>query len=510
MTGRPSLLSRAELIRGAIAFVAGAGAGGRLLGSGRANAAASAADPVLVVRDVGLAADSRVLASAAASRFNLLGLHWRGEGHVEFRTRDGDGWSPWQRAVEHELADPPEGAASGWRIGTPVWAGPSTAVAYRSVGAVSALRAHEIWSPMAAARRAPAVSAMPFLVPRATWGANEAIVRATPSYADRLRFAVVHHTAGRSPATPEESAAIVRGIQTYHVRSNGWNDIGYNFLVDGFGQVFEGRGGGTDRNVIGAHALGFNTGSVGVAVLGNFESGVPTLESQTALAQLLAWRLDLGHVDPLALVDAVSTSGETRTLRAISGHRDVGNTACPGANLYPLLDALAQQVAATGLPKLFDPSVEVSGRLVRFTARFSQDVAFTVSVRTTDGLDVAGTSGIGTAVDWTWDATAAPDGSYAWAIGAGPDVLPASGRIALGSSVALPPVEEAPPRPPRPTGLPRRIPAWAWELRAWHRAPKGRRGPRPGRAPRRLPRWYWSWYRWVNAVERWSREFGGR
>jgi hypothetical protein len=186
----------------------------------------------------------------------------------------------------------------------------------------------------------------------------------------------------------------------------------------------------------------------------------------------------------------------------------VGSTACPGATLYPLLDGLAQQIAATGLPKLYDPSVEVAGRLVRFTARFSQDVAFTVSVLGTDGLPAAGTSGIGAALDWTWDATAVADGRYAWSIDAGADVLPANGTITLGTAAAPAPEAPAPPKPPRPRGLPRRVPAWAWRLRVWHRAPKATRGPRPRAAPRRPPRWYWTWLDWVNAVERWNRDYG--
>src|SRR5213083_2249951 len=103
-------------------------------------------------------------------------------------------------------------------------------------------------------------------------GANEAIRRAPPSYAPSVQFAVVHHTAGTNSYTASQSAAIVRGIEVYHVQGNGWNDIGYNFLVDKYGQVFEGRYGGVDKNVIGAHAEGFNTGSVGVALIGNYSS----------------------------------------------------------------------------------------------------------------------------------------------------------------------------------------------------------------------------------------------
>src|SRR5204863_533710 len=81
-----------------------------------------------------------------------------------------------------------------------------------------------------------------------------------------------------------------------------WNDIGYNFLIDKYGQVFEGRYGGVDKNVIGAHAEGFNTGSIGVALIGSYQTTAPTAAEKTALVNLLAWRLDLAHVDPLSSV----------------------------------------------------------------------------------------------------------------------------------------------------------------------------------------------------------------
>src|SRR5204862_3601201 len=146
----------------------------------------------------------------------------------------------------------------------------------------------------------------PPIIPRSAWGADETIRRAPPRYADSVRFALVHHTAGTNSYTRMQSPAIVRGIEVYHVKGNGWNDIGYNFLVDKYGQVFEGRYGGVDRNVIGAHAEGFNTGSVGVAVLGTYASAAPPPVAQTALADLLAWRLDVAHVDPLSTVTAIS------------------------------------------------------------------------------------------------------------------------------------------------------------------------------------------------------------
>jgi hypothetical protein len=511
-------LTRAELVlggAGALAGVAGLTRAARLL----EGVAEAATEPVVTTRDEPLAGGGRAPAGAVrdlaprdAPPFTLLGLHWQGAGSVSFRVRERDGgWGDWQRAQVHELPDPDsaENRRGGWRLGTPFSTGAADAVQYRLEGEVDRLRAHFVWSPPAAGVRAPAAAAQPTVLPRSAWGADESIVRAGPQYADTLRFAVVHHTAGKSPATPAASAAIVRGIQVYHVESNGWNDIGYNFLVDPFGQVFEGRVGGTDRNVVGAHALGYNTGSVGVALLGNFENESVTAEAVAALVSLLAWRLDLGHVDPVALVTVLSSSGETRTLRAISGHRDVNATACPGATLFPQLDAIAQQAGATGLPKLYEPlAASLPPRAWRLTARLSSDLPWTVAVIGPDGSQVAAGSGAGAAVDWTWDASAAPDGRYAWTIAA-PGVLPASGALTLGAVGPAPTdASPPPPRPARPGGIPRRIPRWAWDLRAWHKTPKAQRGPRPAGVPRRIPRWYWKWNGWLSALERWEAQYG--
>ena len=154
-------------------------------------------------------------------------------------------------------------------------------------GRVTRLRAHLVWSPETriplrrAGRHRLAADR-----PAVTWGADERIRRAPPSYASDVRFAIVHHTAGKNGYSRSEAAAIVKGIQLFHVQGNGWNDIGYNFLVDRFGTIYEGRFGGVDRNVIGAHALGFNTGSVGIALLGTYEDATPSAAAQDAIARL--------------------------------------------------------------------------------------------------------------------------------------------------------------------------------------------------------------------------------
>ena len=327
-----------------------------------------------------------------APPFTMVGLHWQGSGELWFRAAGTD--SPlglWIRAecCERPDDDSNEAGLPDWHLGKPAWTGPATRIQYRYRGEISALRAHFVYSEPVAGRRMSAAGG-PAVIPRSEWIANEELVRAEPLVAERLRLALLHHTAAGAPATPEESAAIIRGIQVYHVEANGWDDIGYNFLVDPFGQVFEGRAGGIERNVVGAHAQGFNTGSVGIAVLGYYQEQGITAEVRAALINLLAWRLDVAHVDPQTLPNIISR-GSARypshvpvIMRAVSGHRDIDLTTCPGDHLYAELSTLAAHASFVGLPKLYDPRVEGTlGGPVRFTARFSQELWWSVVV--TDG-----------------------------------------------------------------------------------------------------------------------------
>jgi hypothetical protein len=411
----------------------------------------------LTMREVPLHGE-RTLA-ATTTEFDMVGLHWQGTGTVQFRTRSLAGrWSPWRRADPEGEDLPNTGtgearAMRGWRVGNPYWTGSSDRIAYRLHGQVVRLRAYFVRSPeIRIPLRRVSLTGSPLLIDREAWGANETIRRAPPSYAAALQFALVHHTAGTNSYTASQSAAIVRGIEIYHVKGNGWNDIGYNFLVDKYGQVFEGRYGGVDKPVIGAHAEGFNTGSVGVAMIGTYGSSAPPAVARTALAKLLAWRLDIAHVDPKSTLTWVSggnarfAAGVPVFIRAVSGHRDTGFTACPGAALYAQLNAIAGQAESTGLPKLYAPSVRGAiGGQVRFQGRLSSPLPWTVTVADATGALVASGTGTSQNVDWTWDATTALPGSYSWTISAGDNVLPASGTIgakavslAITSATALP------------------------------------------------------------------------
>jgi hypothetical protein len=241
----------------------------------------------------------------------------------------------------------------------------------------------------------------------------------------------VHHTDTASIYSCRDSAAIVRGIYAYHVKTNGWDDIGYNFLIDRCGNVFEGRWGGMAKPVVGAHARGFNTGSSGIAVIGNFTSAPPTKDARRALRNLIAWRLDVAHVDPTQKTLMVTTGNERYPpgarviLRTVSGHRDTGATSCPGGALYALLPRIAEGARRTGLPKIYSPFSERVLRRTspgsvppqRFRARLSHVASWTASVRGPTGV-LATHTGRGDHVDWTWKGTAAvlPSGTYRWTL----------------------------------------------------------------------------------------------
>ncbi|MFG3130865.1 N-acetylmuramoyl-L-alanine amidase [Streptomyces tendae] len=202
----------------------------------------------------------------------------------------------------------------------------------------------------------PAAPAAPAIVSRAEWGADESLVADPPSYLDKVDAVFVHHTAGTNAYDCADSPAIIRAILTYHVKTNGWNDIGYNFFVDKCGAVFEGRAGGVDKPVRGAHTYGFNGYSAGVSLLGDYENGgTPSTAAKQAIADLAAWKMNLDGVDPEAEVTltaagdtGVYETGEKATLHTVSGHRDGYATLCPGQALYDALPAIR---AAAGVSR---------------------------------------------------------------------------------------------------------------------------------------------------------------
>ncbi len=193
----------------------------------------------------------------------------------------------------------------------------------------------------------------PNIISRAQWGADEAMRCGNPVYDRGIRAGIVHHTAGSNDYAPQDSAGIVRSIYEYHTRTLGWCDIAYNALVDKYGQVFEGRAGGIDKPVEGAHTGGFNRDTWGVAMMGNFDLAPPTPIQLRTTARLLGWRLGLDHLDPRGTVVLASSGGSftkfpfgaTPTLPTIFTHRDVGITDCPGNAAYAAM-GMIRDIAA--------------------------------------------------------------------------------------------------------------------------------------------------------------------
>ncbi|KIQ17040.1 cold-shock protein [Rhodococcus sp. Leaf7] len=200
----------------------------------------------------------------------------------------------------------------------------------------------------------PVEGSGPSVITRAQWGADESKRCGSPTYDDSLGGATVHHTAGSNNYTKDESAGIVRAIYAYHAQTLGWCDIGYNVLVDKYGQVFEGRAGGLDRNVEGAHAGGFNENTVGLALMGDYSTEQPTQESLDAAGKFLGWRLGKAGLDPQGQTTMTSEGtqytfvqqGKSIDLPVIFAHRDVGNTECPGDAAYGRMDEIRSIAAA--------------------------------------------------------------------------------------------------------------------------------------------------------------------
>jgi hypothetical protein len=368
-----------------------------------------------VERLVGSTEISHVIEAPLA--FTMIGFNHPRALDVAFRTSvDGESWSEWLTAEAMDDEDGPdartaEGRASehlGERIHTDaVWTGEARFLQARTdKGSLAALRATVIDSdgvsrslfqrvrdslrpglvvPAAEASTSPAI------ITRSQWGANESWRSGEPRYASNVRYGVVHHTAGNNSYSASEAPAVVRGIYSYHTRTLGWADVGYNFLVDRYGRVYEGRFGGVDRGVAGAHAQGFNSGSFGIAIMGNFVSVAPPVVAQEALAQVAAWQFNIHDIPAKTTITVTSggsnkyRSGTNVQIDTLIGHRDVGLTACPGDVFYQrmgwLRDRIAASVSAYSTPVFPDVS----------TTRYYHDaVNWMVAHSITDGFGNTG------------------------------------------------------------------------------------------------------------------------
>ena len=306
--------------------------------------------------------------------FGLVGVTWtRGFDDkgmtVQVRLRTDGAWSDW------EELDVESDEGEGGRDGTePLWAGSADGVAVRVTSPTgerpSGLSVATIdpgTTPAASAGTtasnafydaaaddavtpvddgAPAYTPKPTIISRSAWGAKKNTYCDAPRTGNETRGVIVHHTAGSNSYTKSQSAGIVRAVQAYHMNGRDWCDIGYNFLVDRYGQIFEGRNGGVDRPVRGAHAGNktVNTYTMGVSMMGTFTSTQPTAATKDAMVKLIGWRLGTTFHPAKGRYGIGSF-----TLNRIAGHRNIVSTACPGAAAYTWLSAsggLRDRVAA--------------------------------------------------------------------------------------------------------------------------------------------------------------------
>ena len=210
----------------------------------------------------------------------------------------------------------------------------------------------------------------PTYTPRSAWGAAPPQCEFNPSPA-RLRGAIVHHTASAIVvATPAQALTHVRNIQAFHMNARGWCDIAYNFLVDRFGNLIEGRAGSMTQNIVGVHAGGFNTGTVGVSVLGDHTSVAISNAAVETIGRLLGWRLGSNGLNPQGFINFETIGGQNSRfpagarprLNTIFAHRDVSHTACPGDIGFTQMNAI-RAAAARHLPTIqFQESFTFTGR----------------------------------------------------------------------------------------------------------------------------------------------------
>jgi N-acetylmuramoyl-L-alanine amidase-like protein len=322
-----------------------------------------------------------------------LGFRWRGDedGLVEMRLAKAEGpWSAWRSVLpDHDLEGEEE---SDTHLSQLVRAGGTTQVQVRAgaevsgveLVAIDAVHGPRPWV-LASARPARAAEpdggedrggttassgtrstagtssrvSQPKVVTRAEWGADESIRKTqNPIKYSPLRKLFVHHTVTAPEGPDPDPAATVRAIYTYHVQGNGWDDIGYNFLIDSAGRIYEGRWArsytpdeiptGEDlsgQGVQGAHVAGHNAGSVGVSLIGDFSGAEPTSAAMDSLYRMMAWKADRHGVDVSRSDPYLNSDGVSEVFPNLAGHRDAGRTACPGDRLYPLLPKIRERVS---------------------------------------------------------------------------------------------------------------------------------------------------------------------
>jgi hypothetical protein len=373
----------------------------------------------------------------AVTGYGTIGITWAHGTRVpddeigfRFRMREGGGWSRWRPMVYHDEHAPEPGSREARRArpgtdemivgdvdevqvevtsaagdlpadmrlavvdpGTP--AGEERERAAIDTGTLDG-DAEQAATPGddALALRAAAFTPKPTIYSRAQWGANEKLRDKRSLHYYEVHAGFVHHTVNANNYTRAEVPGILRSIYAYHTRSRGWSDIGYNYLVDRFGRIWEGRAGGVDRPVVGAHTLGYNDYSFAMSAIGNFETAKPTEAMIQAYGALFAWKLSLHGISAASTAQVVGS----KTFQAVNGHRDAGSTACPGKHLYariPDIRALAATAQQGWSGRELESDLAGSPQPDLVARRAADGRLFVLPLQ----VDAAGTPSLGPAVD---------------------------------------------------------------------------------------------------------------
>jgi hypothetical protein len=314
----------------------------------------------------------------------------------------------------------------------------------------------------------------PNIVSRAQWGANETWRDPVPRMGKKIVAGFVHHTASTNDYTAEQAPAQMRALYAYYTKSLKYADMAYNFLVDQYGTVYEGRNActfgdikpcdGPTLPVTGAHTAGLNPNTFAISAIGNYDTKPPTNPDAlvNAISSLMAWKLAPYGLDPNANASMISTdtagrskygNGETVTTPVISGHRDVGKTVCPGRYLYPYMDQIRERAAELLSPKITGVSVKPvqvnqgESGIVNVKATIPANATWSVEVvNKADGQIVnskTGTQAVTGPIKFAWNKTdltgaSVPAGKYVVSIKAsiGKSVLPSARTLV---TLALPP-----------------------------------------------------------------------
>lgn len=379
-----------------------------------------------------------------ARLFTTFGFRWRGNSHpqIEVQSYGKNGWSPWTEvpagsdhgpdagrlllgpiAVPSTARESTRGAKGG--SSDPVFTGPSSALRYRVHPRPAGLKLHfvNVITRPGARVSARASADAPQIVPRSQWAGSKCPPRDKPSYGEVLG-AFVHHTVSTNLYTAAQAPGVVLGICRFHRNSNGWDDIGYNLLVDRFGNVYEGREGGVDKAVIGAQAQGYNGQSTGIATIGTYSSAQPSSALLSSLKTTLEWKLGLHGVTRDEPVSYISAGGAVNRypanqiveLSPIAGHRDGDATECPGGALYAKLPSLrdfltSSERNATRVSLVVKPKTSVTASGTIIVRGLLRDVSDSRSVGVADtvvNIEAYGNSG------WEQLATARTGSTGRW------------------------------------------------------------------------------------------------